>query len=75
MDTTNPERTATRDHGYPIIAAKASRNGGRIIVADRGADRTFHRYAVWHEHPNGACEGGDYLSALSEASRALAMRA
>ena len=67
-------RTETRDHGYPIIAARpAPWSGGRIIVADRG-EQSYHRYAVWHEYPDGSCEGGNYLATLVEAGHALTRR-
>ena len=67
-------RTETLDHGYPIIAAKPSRDSGRVIVADRG-EGAPHRYAIWHEYPNGVCEGGSYVHTLAEAARCFDGRA
>lgn len=60
-------------NGYRIIGAEMTPGGrgtraGHVILVDRGADRTFHRYVTaWLGQGDEGWDQGHYITDLAEA--------
>ena len=54
-------------HGYPILARKASRANGDIIVAFQGDTNPHHPFVVWRQYDSGNTVSGDYCCDIHEA--------